>query len=304
MPLTQIRYFYEVARAGSIREASERLNVTPSSISRQIQNLEHEIKAPLFERRARGMTLTSAGELYMNYARSILVEFDQLHASIEDLRGLRRGHVRVYAVEGIVADALVGSITDFRASYPGVTFELTVAGADAIAAAVQAAEADIGVTFNVDSHLDIKVAFSISNPLYAIASPNHPITKKKKIGLAEVLSYPVALPDSSFAIRKLINRRCQQQRIVAAPALETNSVEALRAFARCGAGLTILPQPAIFADLEQNKLAAIALSDPFLRRSSFDICISADRKLPTSPAKFLSYLEANFLKVRPKTGER
>ena len=96
MAFTQLRYFYEVARSGSIREASSRLSVTPSSVSRQIQNLEHEVRMPLFERRARGMSLTSAGELYMAYARSVLAELDRLHSDIDDLRGLRRGRVRIY----------------------------------------------------------------------------------------------------------------------------------------------------------------------------------------------------------------
>jgi DNA-binding transcriptional LysR family regulator len=140
MPLTQLRYFYEVARTGSIREASARLSVTPSSISRQIQNLEHEVRMPLFERQARGMTLTSAGELYMAYARSVLLELDRLYSDIDDLRGLRRGRIRIHTIEGIVADTLLAAVAQFRERFPGVTFEVMVTGTDLIAVAVQSGD--------------------------------------------------------------------------------------------------------------------------------------------------------------------
>ena len=64
-----LKYFLEVARAGSIAEASQRLNIAPSAISRQISKLEAEIGVALFERRARGMNLSAAGELLAAHAR-------------------------------------------------------------------------------------------------------------------------------------------------------------------------------------------------------------------------------------------
>jgi DNA-binding transcriptional LysR family regulator len=63
MDFTALRYFSETANSRSIRAASERLHVSPSAISRQIAKLEHELRAPIFDRRAQGMTLTPAGEI-------------------------------------------------------------------------------------------------------------------------------------------------------------------------------------------------------------------------------------------------
>ena len=66
-----LRYFLEVARTGSITEASAQLNVSGSAISRQISRLETELAVELFERRPRGMVLSPAGELLVKHIRRI-----------------------------------------------------------------------------------------------------------------------------------------------------------------------------------------------------------------------------------------
>ena len=66
---TTLRYFYEVAAFGSVRVAAEKLFVAQSAVSRQIALLEDELGVPVFERHARGMALTAAGELLLRYAQ-------------------------------------------------------------------------------------------------------------------------------------------------------------------------------------------------------------------------------------------
>ena len=92
-----LKYFDEVARAGSIRQAAERLHVAPSAVNRRIQDLEEELGVPLFERLPRGMRLTSAGELFVQYVRSRASALDEVRSEIEELQGLRRGSVKVVA---------------------------------------------------------------------------------------------------------------------------------------------------------------------------------------------------------------
>ena len=63
-------YIDEVARAGSIRKAAEALFITPSALDRRVQDLEKELGTELFERHARGMRLTAAGELFLHHVRA------------------------------------------------------------------------------------------------------------------------------------------------------------------------------------------------------------------------------------------
>ena len=193
---------------------------------------------------------------------------------------------------------LLAAIASFRKRFPGVTFEVTVAGTDLIAAAVQAADTDIGITFNAEPHVDIRFAFSVHDPLLAVMHPSHPLTKRRKVSLAEVFTYPVAIPEATFGIRRLINQCCEARRLRLKPTILTNSIEALRAFARVNAGLTMLPMLSISGDIGRNTLAAVPFSDSILRQSSIDICVSEGRKLSVSAGAFLQHLENCMAAVR------
>lgn len=119
---TALRYFLEVVRCGSISEASLKLNVAPSAISRQIARLESELDTLLFERRARGMVPSAAGELLAVHARHMQLESERVGSDILALRGLQRGKVRLASSEGFAVDFLPAAITAFRRRYSGIHF--------------------------------------------------------------------------------------------------------------------------------------------------------------------------------------
>lgn len=75
MDFTALRYFSATAHSRSIRAASDRLHVSPSAISRQIAKLEHELRTPIFDRRAQGMKLTPAGEVLLSKIDGVMREF-------------------------------------------------------------------------------------------------------------------------------------------------------------------------------------------------------------------------------------
>ena len=102
MELSTVRYFHKVACSSSIREAAEQLHVSASAISRKISQLEEEFGQPLFERHARGIKLTQAGEIVRQCFHDMLQNVDSLHDQLGELNGLLRGKVRIATVEGAV----------------------------------------------------------------------------------------------------------------------------------------------------------------------------------------------------------
>lgn len=221
MSSNSVRYFIEVVRSGSIREASQRLNVAPSALSRQIRNLEYELGMPLFERRPRGMALTAAGEIYARYAQTAILEDDRVRSDLEELRGLRRGVVRVATVEGVVADMLTTVVARFRAKYPGIRFHLLTTGTDDVIASVRDGRSDVGISFHAQPDAAVRFVRRTRDPLAALVHPNHSIAGRLQITLTELLSYPVAVPDAGFGIRRLIDEQCRRLGHSMTPALET-----------------------------------------------------------------------------------
>ena len=121
-----LRYVDEVARAGSIRKAAEQLHVTASAVNRRVMDLEEELGAPLFERRPRGVRLTAAGELFVRYIREQSGDVERMKSQIEDLKGLRRGTVRIACSQALALDFLPREIAAYRAKFPLVQFDVKV----------------------------------------------------------------------------------------------------------------------------------------------------------------------------------
>ena len=109
-----LQYVDEVARTGSIRRAAAKLHVTASAVNRRIMDLEVELGAPLFERRARGVRLTAAGEVFVRYVREQGAGLERTRSHIEDLRGLRRGTVRIACSQALGFDFMPRMIAEFR----------------------------------------------------------------------------------------------------------------------------------------------------------------------------------------------
>lgn len=289
-----LRYFLEVAQRGSIRVAAERLNVAPSAISRHIRNMEHEIGLPLFERHARGVTLSEAGELYVRHARTVFLDRERVRLEIDDLRGLRRGHIRISTIDGIVAGPLSNATSSFRKLHPGVTIQLCSTGTEMVNKAVREGEADIGIAYQPTAVDGVNIVVRILDPLLLVVSPRHPLAKRSIIDVREALNFPLALPEATFGIRKLINAACSSERIALTPSLETNSIEALRGFAVWGAGVTMLHSLSIIREVELGILRGIPFRQPMLQRAWIEICTQEGRQLPTIVKRFTEHLKETF----------
>ena len=295
--LNALRYFLEVARCGSIRVAAERLNVAPSAISRHVQNMEEELGTPLFERNARGVTLTQAGELYMQHARTVFMDRDRVRLEIDDLKGLRRGHIRISTIDGIVAGPLSDAVSSFRTIHPGVTIQLISTGTEFVTKSVRDGEADIGIAYHPAPVTGVSIAIRIMDPLLLIVSPTHPFARRNVVNFTEALQFPLALPEPTFGIRKLINSYCYSARIILKPHLETNSIEALRGFARSGAGVSMMHYLSINREVGLGLVRAIPFHEKELQQSWVEICTQEGRQLPTIVERFVDHLRKTFIKL-------
>jgi DNA-binding transcriptional LysR family regulator len=98
------------------------------------------------------------------------------------------------------------------------------------------------------------------------------------------------LPERTFGIRQLVNAACHVQQLRPDIVLETNSIEALRGFARSGAGVTMMPYLSAIREIKLGTVAGVLVEEASLRASSVDIGVRDDRLLPPAVEEFLRYI--------------
>ena len=199
-----LSYVDVVARSGSIRKAAEQLHVTASAVNRRIADLEAELGTQLFERLPRGVRLTAAGELFVHYLRRQTSDAERMRSQIEDLKGLRRGTVRIACSQALAFDFLPRAIAEFRRAYPQVNFVVKVVDHEYAMAALAAFDVDLVLVFRPPFLPNFQPLMTLEQRLVAMMPKEHPLASKRKLRLHDCVGYPLALPERAIGGRQLL----------------------------------------------------------------------------------------------------
>lgn len=220
--------FDEVARLGSIRKAAEHLNVSPSALNRRILNLEEEYGLKLFERLPRGVRLTAAGEVLIADIRKWKADQERSKVRLQELQGLRRGHVSVGLMECLAGDFARALFNAIQGRFRQFTLDIFIGGTALITEKILASELDLAVCFNVPDRHNIRKLKAIEAPSGVIVSVGHPLADRAGVPLSECINYPFILPDFSIAARRLIDSALGAAGVQAVPSLVTNSTSLMK----------------------------------------------------------------------------
>ena len=287
---TALRYFLEVVRSGSVSEAAGRLSVSPSAVSRQVAALEELLGVPLFERHARGMAPSAAGELLAAHARRGAMEADRVVSDIQALQGLRRGFVRLGSSSGFAIEFLPRVMAGFRVHYPGIQFHLRVVAPAQVTTAVRNGDVDIGLTYSRAAVQGVRVSHRQAASVFALMRPDHPLAKQRSVTLAQMLPFPIGLSGPDTTVRQLFDVACSNRAVVFEPALVSNRFEALASFVLHGGGLAIAGEITVRERVRRGELHAAEIRERGMRARSVELQTLAGRTLPEVVRAFLDFL--------------
>ncbi|MEJ8566165.1 LysR family transcriptional regulator [Elongatibacter sediminis] len=288
----RLRYLAEAVRGGTMRAASENLNVAPSSISRQIAQLEEELGVPLIERNRSPLKLTEAGEIALTYYREFTTQQEAFISQVRDLKGLKGGTVCLAVGEGLIGDLLLDVLQRFMSQYPEIRIVMSTAGTADVVSMVLEDEAHMGMVFQPEPDAKIRVRASSDQPMKVIVKAGHPISKRESVTLSELKSERLGLPEQSFRISQMIHSAGSEEHVFLNPVLVSNSLLALKEFARSGLGITILPTIAAHTEIAAGVLAAVPIDNPELMQTSASVITRLGRQLPVGAVRLLQKIEA------------
>ena len=286
------RCFDEVARRGSIRKAAETLHLTAAAVHQQVLNLEEQVGTPLFDRLPRGMQLTTAGEIMLAAIRRGQRDYDNALTQVEDLRGLRRGHINL-AVSHSSAEQLIPEVIETAMrSHPGLTYNVRAGSGENILRWVAHGEADIGLCLRRKTPPGIEEVRAFPQHLGLVTPPGHALTQMgKPVRLRDCLDQPLILMSPDTELRAMVDQIDHREHRKARPLVETTSVAMVRRLVARNVGIGFLIPENVAEDVAAGKLVWTSLADAGAR--SFT-CLYQRSGQTTAVAMsmFLEFLEA------------
>ena len=242
--IQHIRAFLAVAHSGSFAKAAIELNLSPSALTVQIQQLEEWLGVTLLERNPRQVSLTAAGQNNRGPMEKLLLDLDNIVSGSRDLAALRRGVVTVAALPSLCSGALPPILKTFREQFPGVEVRLRDVVAQRIDALVRDGEVDFGL--GVRARMGHGLAFEVVmvDRLSLFVPFDHPLAKRKTITLSDIAGEPIILTGRDSSVRERVEQLFAEERLILTPGLEANYMSTVLALVRQGLGMTLLPESA------------------------------------------------------------
>lgn len=291
MKLEQLRYFIQVAEAGSFSRAATKLNLAQPALSRQIRLLEDELGVALFRRDGRGVEPTAAGDELMRRSNALFAELYEMRQSIMGYRGIADGHVTIGILPLFGATVVPALLLQARELHPNVKINLMVGMSDAIHEWTIARRVDFGVVSTAIERSAYLVAQEIARDelhlVSAIDAGGKP--SGEPISFAEAIAQPLVIPTKANGIRAVIDRYARQDGLVVSPAFEVDSVEIIKRLLPTKIGATILPRFSVVNELASGLFKNNPIVDPNLEYK-VDITFPVDRPLTRNAAAIADIL--------------
>jgi len=270
--LRQLRAFLAVVETGSLGRAAPGVFLTQSALSRVIADMEARAGHRLFERHSKGMVLTSAGEAILPHVRQLLFELEQAMDSLDAMRGLRRGVVRVGAVATITRTILTTALARLTETAPGLRIELREAPEDQLVAALIGREIDLMIGAESPAHPDIVRAAEcrFDDMFSTFCAIHHPLADKALVTLDDVLRERWIMPRRGATPRILFETALRQAgREPPTVAVETHSLGAMLSLVVESRLLGWLPRPVLARTEAAGAIRLIDIDALRLRRRFF-----------------------------------
>ena len=242
MDWDKLKIFHAVAEAGSFTSATVILNISQSAISRQIQSLEEDLKVKLFERHARGLTLTQNGEYVYKTAHEVISKLKEIEISLGDQKNKPTGKLTITTVRSFGTHWLTPRIQEFMNLNPEIEVELIF---DDKELDLSTRQADIGIFMRRPKQLNYiqRKLVDINYHIYGstkylgkngIPKTINDLTKHRFISFGKGAPSPVFNPDWALKLGRKDNNKIK-------PVMKVNSVMGLLLAVESGVGLAALP---------------------------------------------------------------
>lgn len=259
-------YFYsflETARQKSISKASEKLNLSPPALSKQIKRLESYYGTSLFYRSTSGVELTPGGELLAERIQPLLHELAHIQRDMQACRQKRR--IRLGTLPSLAAHYLPKRLLAMESA--AIEIELVVRPTSSeIFALLKEEELDAAVIERIPTHKSLRVVDLFEERFYAVTRTSDPLTNASCVSLGELADVPLVMYPPDCSVRKTVGTIMAAHGHVPAIKTEVGFGDFLLGFVAAGAGMAIVPE-LVALHLPHADLQAMPIEEEAAKRT-------------------------------------
>ena len=289
-----LRYFMAVGRLGSIRKAAEHLNVSASAIDRQILRVEADLGIPLFERLPGGLRLTAAGEIMMGAGGRWEKSMSDVRAQIEDLRGLKRGHVDIAVIDALAKGYIPQLVQTIQSQHSGISIGIKVLENEDVRLAISRGEVDFGIFFEPQSYKDITVRAFVEVVLGFVTPTGHPFASEPETRFSTCAGMKLIVPAQPLALCQQVSVLEGATNVMMDSAVSCDNIQMIASLVSQGIGIGILTSLDVLTEVKAGTLAFTRISDPILRPMTLALCAASARTPSHAAAIVLTAIENSF----------
>ena len=282
-----LKYFLEVARCGSIRKAAQNLFVASSAVNRQVLRLEEELGTELFDRVPSGMRLNAAGERLQQHVRGTLHDFHLMRTELDALKGERKGHVSVVAMDSLLIEFLPAAVEEFSNSYPAVRYTIATTLPSDVPERVAKGDYDIGISYLGKLPAALRVVAKAPFPPGVVMAPSHPLARQSKIGFDDCRPHAFIQVSRLSPIHNLVQPEFSKFWDDLEPAISCNSTTMAKRMIIAGRGISFFSKIGFMDELERGEVVWRPLANKAINAIEVGIVVPSHRALSHVTGQFL-----------------
>lgn len=303
MDTQHLQAFVAIAENGSFSAAAERLHLTQPAISKRIALLEEQLKAPLFDRIGRQVSLTQAGQVLLSKAKLILGEVIAAQRAIADLQGDVQGKLSIATSHHVGLHYLPPYLREFSTRYPQVKLDLHFSDSEHAYHEILQGRFDLAIitlALSQDARLHSHTLWH--DQLHFVVAPSHPLADENRatqshLRLADLSKYPAIMPDTNTYTTQLIKNLFDDERLPLDIGMISNHLDTIKMLLSINLGWGVLPRKII-----DDQLQILDVEHPPIMRPLG--CIHHNQRTLNNAARvFLNLLQGDDTSTKKATAK-
>jgi len=260
--LRHVEIVSEVFDCGTLLKASKRLSLSQPTVTKALRDVESTLGVPLFRRTNRGLLATEYGEIFARHAKIVLAQLRHAAEEIEGLRAGYSGKVTVGTLLAASASILPDAMVLLKRQRPGVAISVVVGTYDLLIPSLQAGDIDMVLGRLPEEGRDRRLIYEefYSEPVCLVARHGHPLTRRRRLTLADLVNEAWVMPLPETTLRRQIERAfIDAGAVIPKNVTESVSILTNRMLLRKSDAIGVMPYHVALDDVEHGLLSILPL---------------------------------------------